>query len=496
MRISAPVTGTFRRAPARRTIREMLADMRPIAGGAGEEFVAGESKTRPGVYARITTADVQPGAGVTRGVVGAVVRGDWGPLGAVTEMESEGHALQTFGDGATALSLREVFRGGARKVLAVRAGTGGGKAAFTEALKITLTAKHEGVRGNDFRLTHRTNLGDATKSDLLVYDGTTLLETITYTPGANGAQALTDAVNASSNYLDATYLGTGDVTNVTNQALTAGTDPTVDGAAYTAALDLLETESFNVLAVDTEDTSIHAAVEAWVDNARAGGLRAIAVLAEPTSVAFATRTANAAAFNNPAVVYVANGFSTEYGDIDGFEAAFRVAGLIAGAALTESLTHKVVTGATDIVGPLTATEIESAITNGALVFSRNARREVQVEYGITTLVTPGGNLDAGWSKIRRVRTRDELMTRVAQATDALVGRVNNDANGRAQIRAAIQGEVNTLIAEGALGAGTVTEDPANPATGDSAYFVISVDDNDSAEKVYLTFGFRFTPAAA
>ena len=39
--------------------------------------------------------------------------------------------------------------------------------------------------------------------------------------------------------------------------------------------------------------------------------------------------------------------------------------------------------------------------------------------------------------------------------------------------------------------GTVTEDANNPATGDSAWFIVAVDDLDSIETIYLTFRFRF-----
>ena len=38
------------------------------------------------------------------------------------------------------------------------------------------------------------------------------------------------------------------------------------------------------------------------------------------------------------------------------------------------------------------------------------------------------------------------------------------------------------------------EDESNPAEGDSAWFVIAVDDLDSLETIYLTFGFEFAPS--
>ena len=50
-----------------------------------------------------------------------------------------------------------------------------------------------------------------------------------------------------------------------------------------------------------------------------------------------------------------------------------------------------------------------------------------------------------------------------------------------------------MIAEKKLALGSImTEDSANPAKGDSAWFVIAVDDIDSIEKIYLTYRFRFS----
>jgi len=44
----------------------------------------------------------------------------------------------------------------------------------------------------------------------------------------------------------------------------------------------------------------------------------------------------------------------------------------------------------------------------------------------------------------------------------LVGKINNDKNGRATLLAAAQGVINQMVTEGALISGTIYEDPANP----------------------------------
>ena len=118
-------------------------------------------------------------------------------------------------------------------------------------------------------------------------------------------------------------------------------------------------------------------------------------------------------------------------------------------------------------------------------------KQIWIEKAINTLVTLAANQDAGWKKIRRVKERFELMSRVEETIEGMVGAVDNDADGRAAIIAAAQRVVDAMVGEKKLLSGTVIEDEANPAEGDSAWFIIAVDDLDSIETIYLTFRFRF-----
>ncbi len=473
---------------------------------AGSVFQVGEQKIRPGVYVRVTNIGEPQEAIVPQGIVAALFRASWGPLGQVTYLENADAVTAAFGNSGTIDTALEAFRGGCRRVVAYRLGNGGAKASIT--LKDTaatptdvvkLTAKYEGVRGNNFKVIVRDSLVDTTKRELLLYEGATLLQTITFAKEIGEPQALVDAVNASNSpYITADKLAAGNdiLATVTQQSLTGGTDPAVNGASYSAGLTAIEAIDWNVLAVDTEDTKTHTAVQTYIDRVRNEGKRVLTVLGEPISVELATRLANAAEFNDPAVVYVANGFTDTAGnDIDGYKAAARVAGMIAAAAVTDSLTHAIVQGATGIVGALTNAEIEQAIQSGALVFTTSAQKQVHIESGITTFVTPTADMDAGWKKIRRMKTRDNLIERIVAAWDPLIGKITNSPDGRATLIAAAQGIINRMIAEGALLQGSIFEDPNNPPVGDSAWFVVQVDDLDSAEKVYITFQFRFAPPA-
>ena len=89
-------------------------------------------------------------------------------------------------------------------------------------------------------------------------------------------------------------------------------------------------------------------------------------------------------------------------------------------------------------------------------------------------------------KIRRVKTRFELIRRINTTSDNLVGKVDNDTNGRATVISQLQAVGDAMREEGKLVACTVSESSAYTADGDSAWFDIDVIDKDSMEHIYLS----------
>ena len=155
--------------------------------------------------------------------------------------------------------------------------------------------------------------------------------------------------------------------------------------------------------------------------------------------------------------------------------------MIAGSQITDSLTHAVVRGATEIVGALTNAEIEQAIQSGALVFTMSAQKQVHIEYGINTFVTVTADYDAGWKKIRRVKTRDNLIDRITFTWDPLIGKITSPDGGHLiqQPRGS-----STMVTEGAFGG--VYGGPSNH--GRDSLGLLHVGDLGGAEN-YI--GFRF-----
>lgn len=464
-------------------------------------FAPGEIKTRPGNYVRYENAGANPQAAVIAGVVAAAFQADWGPIGVVREIASVSEGEAMYGKAGRTEILSLIKRGGATKIKAVRVGTGGTKGTLT--LKdttsntavdvVTLTAKYEGARA--LSATVRDSLTDTTKREVIFYSGTLELQRITFAKGSGEVDAIVAAVNATDGAVATAVkaaAGSGTLAAVTQSAFAGGADPVIANSDYSAAFTLLESEKWNVLALDTSDAAVHTLANAYIKRVRDAGMFVMGVVGQLTNVALATRMGEAAALNNEAMVYVLNGFYDSGSALmDGYKAAAVIAGMVAATASNQSLTHSIIPGAVSIAGALTNTQIEACILGGALALTSSQTGGVWIESAINTLVTPAANQDVGWKKIRRTKTRYELLNRIIENTDPITGKVDNDENGRATVLAVAQGVINAMISEGKLVSGSASEDSSNVASGDSAWFTLSVIDKDSIEKTYWTFRFQF-----
>ena len=465
----------------------------------------GETMVRPGIYFRTTNGSGTELIGARNGVVSVAFKANWGPLGEIVTLNSPSEIGDYYGDdsgtGSNVAILEKIFMGGASQIKAVRVGAGGTNAsttlkdttADTAVDVIKLTAKYAGTR--PLTVTIKDSLSVETQRECIIHSGTKELTKVVFAKGSGEADALVAAINANTAAIVTAQKladGNGTLAALAQQAFTTpGVSPTVENTDYSNAFTVLESAQWNVLCVDTNDTAVHALVKAFISRANDAGLMGIAVVGEPTSVAYATRKGDAAAFNSENIVYVLNGFKIDGTVYEGFDAAAVAAGLLAYLPASDSPTHKVISGATEVVGPLTNTQVIECLQSGALVFTVSATGSVWIEQGINTLNQLSADQDAGWKKIRRTKTRFELIQRILENTEGIIGSVGNDSNGRATFIAIANGVINQMIAENKLVSGEVTEDPRNPAKGDSAWFIISVQDLDSIEKVYITYQFMF-----
>lgn len=462
----------------------------------------GETAVRPGNYFNYDKKGAGQNAGASDGITAVLFRSNWGPLNkAVVRTADEGYEA-VFGTGGTTDTIGLTYEGGTRTAVLVRVGTGGTAAtvtlkntAETPADAVKFTAKYVGSRA--FTVSIRDSIADDTLRECIIYDGTAEFEKATFTKGGNEVAALIAAFADSPNFTVGNAgetAVTGTMATVTQTAFTAGTDPTATTTEYSAGFSVIEQYEQNCVILDTSEYTVISLMTAYVQRMFNSGKNVIAVCGEDKTVALDTRMQHAAACNANNVVYVLNGNVAHglYGTIDGFKTAAKIAGMIAGTSCKFSLTHTVLSSVTELNEILTEADINRAELSGCLVLTLNPTRQVWIDAAINTLVTLAKNQDEGWKKIRRTRTRFELLTRANNTVDPMVGQVDNDAPGRMAIMDAIRGVGNAMIGEGKIQSMEVTEDPTHPAEGDSAWFIIDVVDKDSAEHLYLRYLFRYS----
>ena len=462
----------------------------------------GENKKRPGVYQRHTNTGFATPTGAQDGICAIPVQAAWGPLGKVLKNTyaaelTKNYGTGTYGNGYTVPAAAAMFKGGASIVYTYRLGTGGKQASKELGSGLTVTAKYPGTL--QISVAVQEKISDSTKKQLLVYTGTTLVETWDFVAdGSNDGDNL-KAAAAESQYVNIT--GTVDaipVTPVASGALSGGEDPTVTNEDYSKAFAALEPYYYNTIALDVDDDesmTLSQLLHAYLRNAYKLGKLGMAVVGEKTSVDFDTRCNHALSFNDAKVVYLGGGWLSGAEDMSGVMAICYTAGVIASTPSNQGITHAVINGATDVSESITFAQYEQAIDSGMLLVSMAPDGSIWYDSGITTLTSPEtGTQDDGWKKIRRVKVRFEMIDRLDRVLAPKVGRVSADSDGIADIIQTGQRVLDQMANnEGKLMPGaTFSEDGANHYTGDSAWFIIQADDIDSLEKIYLQYQFRYS----
>lgn len=461
-------------------------------------FILGETKVRPGAYFNIQKKGGNAPSGVMNGVTAVIFKADFGPINTAVEIDPSDGYEKIFGTGLTTDAIKEAIAGGAKTIIACRLGNGGTQG--TISLKdeqgkdaLTVTAKYPGDK--DFTVTIREKLSDSALKECIFYSGTTEFEKVEFSAGEGEAKALADVLASSKSFKAEVTSGSENaVLKVVSQsAFTKGSNPEITNGDYSNAFAQVEPFEFNTICLDTEDTAIHLLLQSFLHRIFDAGSLAQAVVAEKHTVELETRMEHAASLNDEKMNYVLNAYVDEQGtEIDGYQTAARIAGMIGAVASNSSLTHTVINGFSEIKEKLTNTDIIQAEKMGCIVLSYNKSKQIWIDNAINTLITPADNQDDGWKKIRRVKTRFELIRRINTTTDDLVGKVDNDNNGRATVISQMQGVGDSMVEEGKLVSCKVTESGAYTADGDSAWFDIDVIDKDSMEHIYLTFLFRFS----
>lgn len=460
----------------------------------------GEVKTRPGVYQRHTNSGFNAPVSSQDGYCAIPVQAAWGPLGKVVRNIvasdlTKNYGSGTYGAGYTVPAAAALFEGGASVVYTYRMGSGGDKASKEITGGLTATAKYPGTMPVSVAVQEK--LGDKTTKKFQVYAGTSLVEEFSFAAdgAAEGANLIAAAKN--SKYVDVTgEAATVPVLAVASGALEGGSNPTVTNEDYSKAFAAFEPYWYNTITLDVDDPdmTLSLLLSTYLANAYKLGKLGIAVVGDKTTVDFETRLAHAKAFNDCKVVYLGGGWMSGAENKDGVMAICYTAGVIAATPTNQGIVHTVINGATDLCQSLTNAQYEDAIASGMLMVSMSSDGSIWYDSGVNTLITPDeATQDLGWKKIRRTKVRFEMIDRLDRTMAPKVGRVSASTDGIADVVQAGQRVLTAMVDESKLQRGaTFMEDKANPANGDSAYFIIQADDNDSLEKIYLHYQFRYS----
>ncbi len=476
---------------------------------AGGTWSATEIPVLPGLYLNFEAAAlaaIQPGA---RGVVIAPVKANWGPVREFVEINSEAAINDYFSvddtNGATAATtLRLILLGGASKVLAYRlADSSAAKAGKTlqdgsAADVLAITARYEGSRGNNFKITVRDNPVDGiNKQDIQLFEGSVLLRTFTFDKGAAVVDNTVAAINndTSNKWVSAAKLAGGDgtIANAADQMLTGGNSgiASIGSSDYTDALTAFETREFNLLVLDgVYDPAIQTSVVSWVSRVREEGKGIIAVLGgqasdDTASDAVSKAVTRSAGFNREGVVNVGVGAVLDGATYSSAQLAAYVAGLIAGQKLSEATTYAP-SPFDDVTRRWTRSEMEQAVTGGVFLFFHDGLL-VKALRGMNSLVTLRQGQDNSWKKIRTIRVMDAVNADLLRAAeDNYIGKVNNTEEGRIALIGASKQYMQSLAQAG------IIENAGWDVYLDPDYYGTGAINTPEPDQVYLKWEARLT----
>jgi hypothetical protein len=441
--------------------------MAPIGGGT---FTV-QNKILPGAYINFVSLGNTARLG-SRGIVALPLELNWGPENEVFSVTAEDFnktAIDVFGYDPTSaplLLVREALKR-AKNLLVYRVNSGGDKATKTIG-GMAVTAKYGGTRGNDIRVAILTNADDALKVDV-----------VTYLDGMEVDSQTVVASTGSANLVDNKFVTFGSaetLTAATATALTGGTNGTANGAAYSAFLNAIEVETFNVIGYPGTDETIKALMVAFVKRLRYDeGKKIVGVLYQYDS-------------DDIGLINVKNGVVLSDGTtITGDKAVAWVAGASAGAEVNESLTNTAYDGAVDVDIKYTKSQFEAAIRAGEFVFyADNGKARVLTD--INSLVTFGEGVSEDWTSNRVVRVMDGWANDVARIFgESYIGLVTNSDTGRQLFKADLVSLATQYQAIDAISNFESADIIIQQGVGKRDVAVnCALQPNDSMEKLYMT----------
>lgn len=430
-------------------------------------FTPGVSKKQPGAYFNFESeAKRIPGLSERGIIILPLMNAKYGPLKKFflvenTDLDGQFDKLgyKVLAD-EELLAIREAVKK-ASKIWCYIPGNAGTKAQAV-INPLTVTAKHVGTRGNDFRVVIADSVISNKKIE--IYLGTSKVF----------EQDKVDTVeNLNENdFVD--FTGSGALADTAGNNFTGGVDATFANSDYTDMLNEMETLEFNAAAFDVTDPSLLTAINTKFKYFRGViGKDVVAV------------TANNKA-NHEAIISTFNGVVLADRTLTPQQATYFVAGATAAAAVNESLTDIVYDDSIDVLPRLTYAQRDQAIDEGYFVFkAENGTAKVVTDINTLTVLTK--DKDKSYKKNRVQRVLGAIMVSGSEVLKPNF--FDNDPDGHFAVKQDFGNFLLRLQQLRALKNVDVKTDiiiDEKLSIGDEAYLTVHVQPVDSIEKYYVT----------
>lgn len=372
----------------------------------GGTFVT-QNKDLPGAYINFISAASANAALSERGIATMPLDLDWGVDGEVFEVTNgdfQKNSMEIFGYEYTndkLKGLRDLFLN-TKTLYAYKLTSGGVKAANDFA-----TALYTGVRGNDIKITIQKNADDASLFDVKTVVGTTVVDEQTV------AKAADLVANKFVTWKDA------ELTVTTATPLSGGSNGAVDGAAYQAYLDKIESYTYNTMGVVVTDETTKTLFASFVKRLRDEmGIKFQLVL-----------------YNKAADYYGTINVKNKVTDEGWSEASlvYWVTGVSAGCEVNRSNQNKVYNGEFTVDTNYTQNQLAAAIKAGEFTLHK-VGSDVRVLEDINSMVTTSDTQGDIFKDNQTIRVIDQIANDIAVLFNTkYLGVVPNDNAGRTSL---------------------------------------------------------------
>ena len=372
----------------------------------GGTFVT-QNKDLPGAYINFISAASANAALSERGIATMPLDLDWGVDGEVFEVTNgdfQKNSMEIFGYEYTndkLKGLRDLFLN-TKTLYAYKLTSGGAKAANDFA-----TALYTGVRGNDIKITIQENADDASLFDVKTVVGTTVVDEQTV------AKAADLVANKFVTWKDA------ELTVTAATPLSGGSNGAVDGAAYQAYLDKIESYTYNTMGVVVTDETTKTLFASFVKRLRDEmGIKFQLVL-----------------YNKAADYYGTINVKNKVTDEGWSEASlvYWVTGVSAGCEVNRSNQNKVYNGEFTVDTNYTQNQLAAAIKAGEFTLHKLGS-DVRVLEDINSMVTTSDTQGDIFKDNQTIRVIDQIANDIAVLFNTkYLGVVPNDNAGRTSL---------------------------------------------------------------